>query len=106
MDSDIILSFTIILSFIGIIISVCALIFSIIYLIKVCKIAKVQQDIKDNLQVIEEIKTILTAQCVLYSDTGLIKGTEAIKLIQEQYKCDEFTAIKIYYYSDYKEKEN
>lgn len=105
MNSNIILSFTIILSFIGIVISICALIFSIIYLIKVSKIAKVQQDIKDMLQVIEEIKTILIAPCVYYSDTKLIKGAEAVKLIQEQYTCDELTAIKIYY-NVYKEKEN
>ena len=104
MNSDIILSFTIILSFIGIVISVCALIFSIIYLIKASKIVRAQQDIKDTLQIIEEIKTILIDQCVLYSGTELIKGADAIKLIQEQYMCDEFTAIKIYYNSC-KEKE-
>jgi hypothetical protein len=105
MNSDIILSFTIILSFIGIVISICALIFSIVYLIKVSKLSGTQQDIKDTLQIIEEIKTILIAQCVVYSDTELIKGTDAIKLIQEQYTCDELTAIKIYY-NVYKEKEN
>lgn len=97
MNGDVILSFTIILSFIGIVISVSALIFSIIYLIKVSKISKVQKDIKDTLHTIEEIKTILIAQCVLYSDSGVIKGDEAIKLLCNKYKCDEITAIKLYY---------
>jgi hypothetical protein len=79
------------------VISICALIFSIIYLIKVSKIAGVQRDIKDTLRIIEEIKTILIAQCVLYSDSGVIKGDEAIKLLCDKYKCDEITAIKLYY---------
>ena len=98
MNSDVILSFTIILSFIGIVISICALIFSIIYLIKISKMSKVQKDIKDTLHTIEEIKTILIAQCVLYSDSGVIKGEEAIKLLCDKYKCDEIMAIKLYYH--------
>ena len=98
MSDTLIVAFTIILSFVGIVISITALIFSIIYLIKAFKLEKCQSKIENDLKIIETIKNILINKCVGFpiDDSSMIAGKDVIKSIMDQYGCDEWSAILIY----------
>lgn len=94
-----ILSFTIILSFVGIAVSVTALIFSIIYFIKITKLEKAQEELLKIKDISETIKKALISQCCLFDlggNVGHSSGEEVIKEICEKYHCDEWTAISIF----------
>lgn len=96
---NITLSFTIILSFVGIAVSVAALIFSIIYFIKITKLEKAQEELLKIKDISETIKRTLISQCCLFSfdgSIGLSSGEEVIKEICEKYHCDEWTALSIF----------
>lgn len=94
MNNEILMSFTIILSFIGIVISLASLIFSIIYLIKIIKL--------ENLtKVLEKIKLILIKNCVCYNNNEMIPGDKVINEIMNKYHCDEYQAILLYYEGDH-----
>jgi len=92
------LCFTIILSFVGIIISVASLIFAIIYLIKITKLEKAQEELVKIKDISETIKRALISQCCLFSlnGSGNLSGEEVIKEICDKYHCDEWTAISIF----------
>lgn len=96
---NITLSFTIILSFVGIVISVASLVFSIIYFIKIIKLEKAQEELLKIKDISETIKKALISQCCLFGsgmNAGYSSGEEVIKEICEKYHCDEWTAISIF----------
>lgn len=105
---DMTLCFTIILSFVGIAISVAALIFSIIYLIKITKLEKAQEELLKIKDISETIKKALIAQCCLFDFYGgeNTSGEEAIKEICDKYHCDEWTAISIFNSEQQQKKTN
>ena len=91
MNSEILTSFTIILSFIGIVISLASLIFSVVYLIKVIKLEKYTK-------ILDKIKLILIKSCVGFGGNGeMILGDKIINAIMNKYHCDEYQAILLYY---------
>lgn len=92
---DTTLSFTIILSFVGIIISIASLVFAIIYFVKITKLEKAQEELLKIKDISETIKRALIAQCCLFGPDR-ITGEEVIKEICEKYHCDEWTAISIF----------
>ncbi len=94
-NENLVLAFTIILSFVGIIISIAGLILSIIYILKLSKISKTQDDINKSLDKMDIIKMALIDSCVMYSDKGMICGRDVVKEVCEKYSCDEWTAISL-----------
>ena len=98
----IILGFTIILSFTGIVISVASLVFSIIYFIKITKIEKTQEELLKIKDISEKVKDVIKnhmiSQCCLFGINGgtHLSGEEVIKKICSKYNCDEWTAISIF----------
>lgn len=96
MNEQIILAFTIILSFVGIVVSIAGLTISIIYIIKLSYLAQKQKEINEAINKIEIIKKALIYDCCLFDKNGLINGEQVIKEICQKYSCDEWTAISIY----------
>lgn len=95
---DITLSFTIILSFFGIIISIASLVFAIIYFIKITKLEKTQEELVKIKDISETIKKVLIAQCFSFGpdESKNLTGEEVIKKICKKYNCDEWTAISLF----------
>lgn len=99
---NITLSFTIILSFVGIVISIASLVFSIIYFIKITKLEKTQEELLKIKDISDEVKNTiknhLISQCCLFGINGgkHLSGKEVIKKICDKYGCDEWTAISIF----------
>ena len=97
------LSFTIILSFVGIVISIASLVFAIVYLIKITKLEKTQEELLKIKNISETIKRALVSRCVLFGQGGkkMLSGEEVIKEICERYHCDEWVAISIFTHEHY-----
>ena len=94
MNETIMLAFTIILSFVGIVISTASLVLALIYLVRIIKL---QKDTK-NIKIISEI---LIQQAVLYSDKEMIRGYNALKLVKDSYNInDDLEALKLIYTLD------
>ncbi len=89
-------AYTIILSFIGIIISVASLIFAIIYFIKITKLQNIQETLIKKADLLDNIKCAIIPSCVLYPEKGkMIPGEVVIKTICNYFKCDEWKAISL-----------
>jgi hypothetical protein len=87
------ISIPIVLSALGVIISIVALMLGI----KIIKIEK-------YLVVLEKHKHILISQMVLCTDNEMIRGYKALEIIKEAYKIkDDYQALELYYNLNKKE---
>lgn len=96
------ITLSLLLGIVGISVSFAALVFSIIFLVKIFKLEKEQKRLEVQQQNLNKISDFLVdisiGQCVLYSDTGIIKGRDAINEIKEKYKLrTDMEAILKYY---------
>ena len=92
---NITLAFTIILSFVGIIISIASLIFAVIYFIKIAKLQSIQLSILKKIDLLDNIKSALLPSCTMYSDDINVSGREAVNAVCNYFKCDEWRAISL-----------
>ena len=90
-----VLSFTIILSFIGIGISIASSIFAIVYLVKISKLQSIQSSILKKMEALDNIKYSLIPTCRLFGKDKSISGKEAVSVVCNQFKCDEWRAISL-----------
>ena len=98
---DNITAYTIVLSFIGIIISVASLIFAIIYFIKITKLQNIQETLIKKTDLLDNIKYAIFPLCALYPEKGkMIPGEVVIKTICNYFKCDEWKAIEFFNLKD------
>lgn len=91
---NIILPFTIILSFIGIGVSIASLVFAIVYLVKISKLQSIQSSILKKMEILDNIKYSLIPSCIIYGEKT-ISGKEAVKAVCNYFKCDEWKAISL-----------
>lgn len=99
--TDVITSYTITLSFVGIIISIASLIFAIIYLVKLCELQKIQRDLSQRITLLDSVKVALIPLCALYRESGgMISGEIVIKTICDHFNCDEWRAIQLFRSND------
>lgn len=90
-----VLSFTIILSFIGIGISIASSVFAIVYLVKISKLQSIQSSILKKMGVLDNIKCSLISTCILFENDKSISGKEAVNVVCNYFKCDEWKAISL-----------
>lgn len=89
--------FTLSISILSIIIGISALVFSIIYLIKISTLEKMHNDLDISKKYIDDIIDILIYKSVAFTDSGCIPGDQVIDGIMNEFKCSKIMALKIWY---------